>query len=586
MNARSQGPAFRILWRTFLDQFAANESATSDLQMRRAIVGVFAFLITPGIYIMMTTLGSFEILRLVAKARDMPQLVETRLAQLAVVFVAYSMITTGLITVFIWDTLVFDKRDAMVLGPLPIGGTTVVAAKLAALATFLIGAALAVNVTSGVPFGLVTGGNDGLILRHTAGHLAGTFGGAVFVFSSLVVVRGLLVLLVSSQFAATAGSILQFVFLSGVLCFMMVPTAMGDTTPAFVDERAGDWMPMAWFFGLFESIRGSREPGLDILARRAIVALPLSMAAAVAVTFAGYWKQMRAALAPSARVAASARLRRRLAGLFTGRDRIARGTSDFILTTLARSRPQQVPIAIAASLAVAIISVAVSSRPGGIDALYRPRTVVLWIPMVIGYWIVIGMRASFAMPTELPAAWVWRVHSSLPSFGAAQGAASASRRASVSYWSGVRAAMASFALVPALAANVLVVLPLVGWRVAAWHTLFVCIAVVVAAQAASVTIDSVPFTRAYPPGHTKLKTRWPLYLGGMYAIAYWPVRWELHALHDPAAMLKLAAAGLAGVAVLEWVGRRAALAWKLQPESEDDPESLTLLNLGPEAGCT
>ena len=29
--------AFAILWRTFLDQFVANESATSDLQMRRAI---------------------------------------------------------------------------------------------------------------------------------------------------------------------------------------------------------------------------------------------------------------------------------------------------------------------------------------------------------------------------------------------------------------------------------------------------------------------------------------------------------------------------------------------------------------------
>ena len=25
-------PAFRLLWRTFLDQFVANESATSDLQ--------------------------------------------------------------------------------------------------------------------------------------------------------------------------------------------------------------------------------------------------------------------------------------------------------------------------------------------------------------------------------------------------------------------------------------------------------------------------------------------------------------------------------------------------------------------------
>jgi hypothetical protein len=564
-------PAFRILWRNFIEQFTANESATSDLQMRRAIVGVFAFLITPGIYIMMRSLGSFEILRLVAEARHMPQLVETRLAQMAVIFVAYSMVTTGLITAFIWDTLVFDKRDAMVLGPLPVSGTTIVFAKLAALATFLIGTALAINVTSGLPFGLVTGGNGGLIIRHTLGHFAGTIGGAVFIFSILVVVRGLLVLFVSPQFAATVGSILQFVFLSAVLCFMIVPTAMGKTTPAFIDKSAGGWMPMAWFFGLFELIRGSKQQGLDVLALRASIALPIAVTGAIAVTFAGYWKQMRAALAPSARVAASARLRRGLARLLTGRDRIARGTSDFILTTLARSRPQQVPIAMTAAMAVGIISIAVSTRPGGIEALYQPRTVVLWIPLVLAYWIIIGLRSSFAMPTELPAAWVFRVHSRMPS---------------PSYWLGIRAAMISFALLPALAVNTLVVLPLVGWRVAAWHMVFVCVAVTFGAQAGSIAIGSVPFTRAYPPGHTKLKTRWPLYLGGMYAMAYWPVRWELAALHDPSALLKLTGAGIVAIALLDVLGRYAALEWKVEPEPEfgDDPESLTFLNLGPDAG--
>ena len=132
---------------------------------------------------MMKTMPDYEMMLMVAKARNMPQIDRNRLAQLAVLFVSYSMITTGLLTVFIWDALVFDKRDAMVLGPLPLRGSTIVGAKLAALATFLVGTALAVNVTSGVPFGFVTGGPEGHILRHLAGHLSGTIGGAVFVFS-------------------------------------------------------------------------------------------------------------------------------------------------------------------------------------------------------------------------------------------------------------------------------------------------------------------------------------------------------------------------------------------------------------------
>jgi hypothetical protein len=552
---------FKILWRVFVEQFAANESATSDMQMRRAIIGVITFLITPGVFLIGKTMSSYELTLLVARHRNMPQLIETYHAQMAVLFVAYSMITTGLLTVFIWDTLVFDKRDAMVLGPLPLSGRTIVGAKLAALATFLVGTATVVNVTSGLPFAFVTGGPEGHILRHLAGHLTGTIGGAVFIFSTLVIVRGLLVLVVTAQAAATIGSLLQFVFLSAVLCFMMVPTATGQVMP-----------PISWFAALFEVIRGSSVQTIGPLAQQALIVIPLSVGGAIAITAGGYWKQMRAALAPSARVAASARVRRRLAGFIVGRDRIARATSDFVLTTLARSRVQQAPIAIAAALGVAIISVALVTREGGLAELRAPRAVVLWIPIVVGYWIIVGLRASFVLPAELKAAWVFRVHSRLPS---------------ISYWSGVRAAMFAFAIGPALFVNLLILLPLLGWRIAAIHALIVTLAVAITAQFASLLVEGVPFTRAYPPGHAKLKTRWQYYLLGMWAIAYLPVRMEQAVLNDPRGLVMLTVTGFVLLAVLEIAGRYRARKWVLSPESElddADPEALTFLNLGPGAG--
>jgi hypothetical protein len=534
---------FKILWRTFVEQFAANESATSDIQMRRAIIGVVTFLITPGVFLIGKTMSSYELTLLIARHKNMPQLIENYHAQMAVLFVSYSMITTGLLTVFIWDALVFDKRDAMVLGPLPLSGRTIVGAKLAALATLLVGSASVVNVTSGLPFAFVTGGPEGHILRHLAGHLTGTIGGAVFVFCTLVIVRGLLVMVVSAHIAATVGSLLQFVFLSAVLVFMMVPTATGQVTP-----------PISWFAALFEEIRGATSQTIPPLARQAIIVLPLSIAGAIAIIAGSYWKQMRAALAPSARVVATARVRRTLAAFITGRDRVALATSDFVLTTLARSRVQQAPIAIAAALGVAIISVALVTREGALPELRAPRAAVLWIPIVIGYWTVIGLRASFVLPSELKACWVLRVHSQLPC---------------VSYWSGVRAAMFAFAIGPALLVNVLVVLPLVGWRIAAAHALVVTLAVAITAQFASLLVEGVPFTRAYPPGHAKLKTRWQFYLLGMWAIAY------------------LIVEGIAVLGVLEVVGRRRARQWTMAPESDvddTDPEALTFLNLGPDAG--
>jgi hypothetical protein len=255
----------------------------------------------------------------------------------------------------------------------------------------------------------------------------------------------------------------------------------------------------------------------------------------------------------------------------TGRDRAARATADFVLTTLARSRVQQAPIAVTAALGVAIVCVALVTRDGGLEELRTPRMVVLWIPVVVGYWIVIGLRASFAMPAELRAAWAFRVHS---------------RPHSASYWSGVRAAMIAFAIGPALIINALVLGPLLGWRVAAIHAPFVVLAIVITAQCASLLVDGIPFTRAYPPGHAKLKTRWHLYFAGMFAIAYVPVRMEMAVLNDAWGLAALLAKGAVVLIGLEAAGRHRARNWTVpsEPELDDDPEAPTVLNLGPDAG--
>jgi hypothetical protein len=116
----------------------------------------------------------------------------------------------------------------------------------------------------------------------------------------------------------------------------------------------------------------------------------------------------------------------------------------------------------------------------------------------------------------------------------------------------------------------------------------VIVTVAIAAQFASFLVGGVPFSRAYPPGQAKLKTRWHLYLLGMWAIAYLPVRFELRVLNDSWQLAMLIACGIAVFAVLEVIGRYRARTWTLPPEPEwdddADPEALTVLNLGPEAG--
>jgi ABC-type transport system involved in multi-copper enzyme maturation permease subunit len=70
------------------------------------------------------------------------------------------MVTTGAIGAFLWDALIFDRRDAMVLLPMPVRRRTIVAAKLAALAVFIAGAAFAVNLLNAIMFALATADLD------------------------------------------------------------------------------------------------------------------------------------------------------------------------------------------------------------------------------------------------------------------------------------------------------------------------------------------------------------------------------------------------------------------------------------------
>jgi hypothetical protein len=177
------------------------------------------------------------------------------------------------------------------------------------------------------------------------------------------------------------------------------------------------------------------------------------------------------------------------------------------------------------------------------------------------------MRASVFVPSELPASWT---------FGAN------APESTSAYWSAVRGSMLAFVVPPALVLTLALLVPLLGWRLAAWHALFVCVVAVLIVEGIALTIDYIPFTRAYQPGHARLKTRWPLYVLGMFMFAYWPVRFELRRLDDPASLLRLIAVFVALIAVFELAGRWTGRRWSVQPpeEAEEDSESLTVLDIG------
>src|SRR5206468_10099103 len=171
------------------------ESVTSDIQLRQTIIAVLAFLIAPLLILTVQVFPRLAWVAIRAVRFGDTELLDDTLEWIEFLFVSHSMVTVGLITVFVWDALGFDRRDAMVLGPLPLKQTTVGGAKLAALGAFLLTASALVNLPSGLLFAMATSDQFGglAFLSHFAAHLAATVGAAAFTSAAIVAFRGLVV---------------------------------------------------------------------------------------------------------------------------------------------------------------------------------------------------------------------------------------------------------------------------------------------------------------------------------------------------------------------------------------------------------
>src|SRR5262245_32391902 len=198
------------------------------------------------------------------------------LAWTAFLFTTYSMVSTGFITVMAWNSLTFDRRDAIVLGPLPLRPRTMLGAKLCALGVFLLAAALPINLLNATIFATSTADQFGgaVVVRNFIAFVVATIAPAVLTFALIIMLRGTVALVGGPALAAACGPPLQFLCIVGLLSLVILCPFVMDLS--FVGARVTNALPSAWFVGAFERLRHSpraldpRFP-FELLAWRAVV---------------------------------------------------------------------------------------------------------------------------------------------------------------------------------------------------------------------------------------------------------------------------------------------------------------------------
>ena len=104
---------FKTLVRHFFSRFFDTESMSADADERANVVQIIAMLAVPGALISLFTIANHplirsEVTRQLLRAGD------------HYVFVSYSMVVMGFVMTFKWDSLFPDRRDYLILTPLPV----------------------------------------------------------------------------------------------------------------------------------------------------------------------------------------------------------------------------------------------------------------------------------------------------------------------------------------------------------------------------------------------------------------------------------------------------------------------------------
>jgi hypothetical protein len=241
---------------------------------------------------------------------------------------------------------------------------------------------------------------------------------------------------------------------------------------------------------------------------------------------------------------------------------VSRAIASFTLRTLAHSRTHLMLLAMYVGVAAALVLTAIVPLVArrGVSVLTKPDAALLSAPLVFNFFALLAMRVLFAIPTEIKANWVFRLHAVDGQIAAAIG--------------GVRAALLLVVVAPIALASGVIGTVLWGARIGLLHATFTGALGVLLADIALIGFRKIPFACTHYPGRSRARTMWPFYLMGLSVYAYTLAGLEAEILTRPVWFVIVLGCVAVVVAGLNYLRRR-----DLQPPpgftfEEEDPDAL------------
>lgn len=425
--------------------------------------------------------------------------------------IATTMLVVGLFAVFTWDAIFPDRRDVLVLAPLPVRPRTLFLAKISALFAAVGIVIFSLNVVSAFIFPLMVFPQDsGIfgILRCIVACWITLAVAGIFFFCCVVAIQGLAIQVFPRQMFLRLSAVLQVaLFCLFVTIYFIEPSL---ESPAALlapgNQHLLAILPDYWFLGLFQQLNGSMEAATIPLARRAWFALAGASLCSVVVALLAYFRTMRKIveepdILPRAPLFA-------LSPGFGGSLKTA--LTLFSIRVLFRSRQHRVLLSFYFGIGLAIVFGYISTplhqrfsasvnQGAGIDAAFLSASILM---LFIAF---IGLRIVSAIPIALRANWIFRV---------------TQVREPRQYFDAVRVTWLLLGIVPVWLVSALLLLCIYRGRPVGKHLIVLALLGILVVEVSLQTFRKIPFACSYLPGRGNFHLAFWLFLGFFFPMLH------------------------------------------------------------------
>lgn len=481
-------------------------------------------------------------------------------------FLSTTMAVVGVLSVMSWNSVLPDRKDLLVLGPLPVRTRTIFAAKISALVGLLSFSVIALNWISGLTWSLLfsqpRAGTFGSLWSIVAWWITLTAASA-FVFCCGLCIQGGAALVLPRQLFLRVTALLQVVAFVTVLGTWVLEPSLESiaalTAPR--NQRLLAWLPSYWFLGMFQQINRSMQPAFAPLARRAWTGIAVAAVSGMLLPLLAWGIRMRKIIEqPDILPVRSSRAATRFSSSF--RSAVVR----FSLRSLVRSQQHRILYAFYLSVGLVAAALYIDSPHTRNDLAHSAAALpapVLTATLMVLCFSIFAARLVTGIPVVLRANWIFQM---------------TQLHAPSSYQNAARTALATLSVFPAMVAIALAMFVMrPGWP-AAVHTAALAFLGVILIEIALLTLNKLPFVCSYLPGKAQLHV---LFWAGVFVcvpIAEAMGRIESRLLTTAAGRVELLLS-LASVAALARLATRTRTAMSRLVFEEQEEEVLTSLRL-------